>query len=112
VFGRCAALSPSLWWDRESFRQNLGVSGGWLTRCRVWLDMGTREGQNEAAAESLVRRARRLARGFEAQGLRVGEDFRYDEVADGEHNEAAWRGRLDRVLQFLFPAGGTVTSPR
>jgi predicted alpha/beta superfamily hydrolase len=112
VFGRCAALSPSLWWDRESFRLNLGVYPVWLGRCRVWLDMGTREGNTDEAATALVRRARRLARELERHGLRPGEGLWYEEVEGGQHNEAAWGGRLGRVLRFLFPAGDDVRTPR
>jgi len=112
VFGRCAALSPSLWWDRESFRLNLGVYPVWLGRCRVWLDMGTREGNTDEAATALVRRARQLARELERHGLRPGEGLWYEEVEGGQHNEAAWGGRLGRVLRFLFPAGGAVRTPR
>jgi predicted alpha/beta superfamily hydrolase len=105
VFGRCAAMSPSLWWDREYFLQTIGVSQEWLRTCRVWLDMGTREGASEQGMAAMVDRARRLARQFARRGMRDGEGYHYEEVEGGLHNEAAWGGRLDRVLRFLFPAG-------
>ena len=54
-------------------------------------------------------RARRLALLFTRHGLREGEQFRYVEVPGGEHNEASWGGRFDRVLGFLF--GGEETYP-
>jgi predicted alpha/beta superfamily hydrolase len=103
VFGRCAAMSPSLWWDREYFLRNVHVSPEWLKTCRVWLDMGTREGATEAGMRAMVGRARRLADHFAHRGMREGEQCWFEEVEDGLHNEAAWGGRLDRVLRFLFP---------
>ncbi len=106
VFGRCAALSPSLWWDREYFRQTLAVSPEWLARCRVWLDMGTREGEKAMGAATMVDRARRLTRELSRRGMREGMGFRHEEIEGGLHNEAAWGGRLDRVLRFLFPPTG------
>jgi predicted alpha/beta superfamily hydrolase len=104
VFGRCAAMSPALWWDREYFLRNVAASPEWLERCRVWLDMGTREGATEAGMEAMVRRARRLARQLARRGPR--DQLHFEVIEDGLHNEAAWGGRFDRVLRFLFPAGG------
>jgi predicted alpha/beta superfamily hydrolase len=100
VFGKCAAMSPALWWDREYFLQNVSASPEWMKSCRVWLDMGTREGASDTAMEAMVRRARRLARHLERRGM--GGRLRLEVVENGLHNEAAWGRRLDRVLGFLF----------
>ncbi|MFT3882890.1 MAG: hypothetical protein QM703_24950 [Gemmatales bacterium] len=35
-------------------------------------------------------------------GLLPGQDYYYWEVAGGEHNEAAWAARYDKVLLFFF----------
>lgn len=102
VFGRCAAMSPSLWWDHEYFLRNVMAAPLWLDRCRVWVDMGTREGNTEAGRRTMVRRLRRLARRFVRHGLRSDDQFHAEEIAGGEHNEAAWGARFDRVLRFLF----------
>ena len=104
VFGRCAAMSPALWWDREYFLQSVNVSPEWLDRCRVWLDMGTQEGNTEAGMQAMVRRVRRLAQLFTRQGMREGEQFHVEVIRGGLHNEAAWSDRFDRVLRFLFGA--------
>lgn len=104
VFRRCAALSPSLWWDREYFLQDAPIDTRWLEQCRVWIDMGSREGASEAGMRAMVGRAARLARQFERQGMREGNEFVFLEAEDGMHNEAAWGGRFDRVLRFLYPA--------
>lgn len=102
VFGKCAAMSPSLWWDREYLLRNLAVSPAWLERCRVWLDVGEFEGGSADGSAATMRRTARLARLFERHGLRAGERFHYVEVPGAGHNEAAWGARLDRVLRFLF----------
>jgi predicted alpha/beta superfamily hydrolase len=102
VFGRCAAMSPSLWWDREYFLRNVKSSPGWLDRCRVWLDVGTSEGSTPTGSAATMRRTRRLAQFCRRHGLREGEHFCYAEVPGGGHNEASWGGRFDQVLRFLF----------
>ena len=89
VFGRCAAMSPSLWWDREYFLRTAAESE-WPDRCRVWLDVGERESSSPAGSAATMARTRRLADLFARQGLRSGEHFRYTEVPGGEHNEGSW----------------------
>jgi len=102
VFGKCAALSPSLWWDQERFLRDVQNDTRWLDNCRVWVDMGTREGASEAGMRSMVRRVLKLAQQFVEHGMRDGKDFVCFEDPDGMHNEASWGGRFDRVLQFLY----------
>lgn len=102
VFGKCAAMSPSLWWDREFFLRSAAVAPALLNRCRVWLDIGEHENSSPAASAVTMRRTRRLARLLERRGLRPGEQFRYAEVPGASHNEASWGSRFDRVLGFLF----------
>jgi hypothetical protein len=64
--------------------------------------VGEHEADTPEASEATVNRARRLAGLFAKYGMREGEDFRYVEVPGGTHNEAAWGGRFDQVLRFLF----------
>ena len=97
VFGRCAALSPSLWWDREAFLRAAPAAGVWPRDCRLWLDTGDREGAGQVAG------ARRLARALAAAGRVGGIEYAYREVAGGTHDEAAWHARFDGVVRFLFP---------
>jgi len=37
-----------------------------------------------------------------AQGLKNGEDFLVRKFPGADHNEAAWRARLDEAIVFLF----------
>ena len=100
VFGRCAALSPSLWWNGERLLHDIGDHPQQLSHCRVWLDMGSREGPSSDGLPPMVRRARRLA--FHLRNHPEGE-FRYTEVDGGMHNEWAWSARFPDVLRYLFP---------
>jgi predicted alpha/beta superfamily hydrolase len=101
VFGRCAALSPSLWWDDERLVNEVGDDPGGLARCKLWLDMGTREGHSSASMGAMTRRAARLA--FHLRKMPP-DRFRYTEVEDGLHNEEAWGRRYPDVLRFLYPS--------
>lgn len=100
VFGKLAALSPSVWWK-----------GGWLRkfaartsvtpRPRIWLDIGTNEGGRVVADVARFRET------LVSKGWQLGRDLHYEEVKDAVHNEAAWAQRVGPFLQFLFPARET-----
>jgi len=96
VFGKLALMSPSVWWDEHSILPRIG---GWspARRPRIWLDTGTAEGNNPA---KVVADARLMRDALAAKGA----ELHYEEAAGQEHNEAAWGGRLGRVLEYLFPA--------
>ena len=102
VFGKCAAMSPSLWWDREFFLRTATNLPEWLDRCRIWLDVGEQESSSPAGSAATMRRTRKLARELTRYGLRDGKQYRYVEMPGGTHNEASWGGRFDQVLRFLF----------
>jgi len=117
VFGKIAALSPSVWWHhrmmmqfaasvtlrppqrkRAIFRLRSSEPGPESPRPAIWLDIGTKEGLRivpdvEQFRDILLQR-----------GWRQGEDLRYERVEGGEHNELAWSQRIGRVLKFLYPA--------
>lgn len=103
TFGLCAAMSPSLWWEDAGFLRSLGRDSSWLRSCRIWLDMGGREGATRGGQRANVRRARVLARMLARLGREAGRDFCYFEDPVGGHDEAAWGYRFDPMLRFLFP---------
>lgn len=107
VFGRVAALSPSLWWDDERIFEIVRAAD-LSARPRIWLDMGTREGRagDVGDADSAVERCRRLAALLSQRGLAEGRDLRFEEIEGGRHHESDWAQRFGRVLTFLFGAGG------
>lgn len=99
--GLCAALSPSLWWNRKAPLKEIAANPGWTARCRFWFDMGTAEQAPDGSGER-VSDTRKLARILRKAGRREGQHFQYLEIPGGQHNEAAWADRFDQVLKFLF----------
>ncbi len=100
VFGKIAALSPSVWWNQRvilRFAEAAPVD----PRPRVWLDIGTREGGR------IVEDVERFRDVLLRKGWQWERDLHYERVDGAEHNEAAWAQRVGPFLQFLFPAGGT-----
>lgn len=88
-FGRCGAMSPSLW-----------VAGGAILKVipppssaavRIYVDNGDQEPS-----------AQRLALLLERAGYRPGYSLRYVVGAGEGHSEAAWARRLPGALRFLL----------
>jgi predicted alpha/beta superfamily hydrolase len=100
VFGKIAALSPSVWWNQRvilRFADAAPVD----PRPRVWLDIGTREGPR------IVEDVERFRDVLLRKGWRWEQDLHYERVIGAEHNESAWAQRVGPFLQFLFPADGS-----
>ena len=116
VFGKVAALSPSVWWHqrmimqfavsvtlgppqrkRPIFRLRSAEPGLEMPRPTIWLDIGTKEGPR------IVPDVEQFHDILLQKGWREGEDLHYERVDGGEHNELAWSQRIGRVLQFLNP---------
>lgn len=97
VFGRVAAMSPSLWWDRRHLLA-LARAIDRKPPVRIWLDAGTEEGymtlQNVRILKNVLLR----------HGWQLGNDLHYLEVHGGRHSERAWGARAGEMLKFLFPA--------
>jgi predicted alpha/beta superfamily hydrolase len=102
VFGRVAAVSPSVWWSEKQivhFVETLPRKPS----IRIWLDIGTREGRDKEEALKTTNDVRLLNEILVKKGWRPGKDLQYFEATDAEHNEQAWASRADRILEFLFP---------
>jgi enterochelin esterase-like enzyme len=96
IFGRIAALSPSVWWNqRIMLRFAAGATAD--PRPRVWLDIGTHEGPR------IVQDVEQFRDVLLDKGWRLGQDLHYERVDGAEHNEAAWARRVGPFLRFLFP---------
>ena len=102
TFGRVAITSPSVWWDDKMILREVAAVKRKL-RLRVWLDMGTKEGGDEAEAARHTQNARLLRDALIRQGLKEGSDLKYFEATGAEHNERAWAQRVGPMLRFLFP---------
>jgi len=98
VFGRIAALSPSVWWN-ERVILRFAAAARVAPHPRIWLDAGTREGGRTVED---VERFRDI---LVEKGWQPERDLHYERIEGAEHNEAAWAQRVGPFLQFLFPAG-------
>jgi predicted alpha/beta superfamily hydrolase len=95
VFSRIGSLSGSYWlraWvddlERSTARPSL----------RVWLDSGN-QGSSADSLENTLRVRDVLLR----KSWALGGDLEHFVDYGASHNERYWRGRLSRVLRFLFP---------
>jgi predicted alpha/beta superfamily hydrolase len=100
--GQAVVMSPSLWWADCRILRDLATPQPALKKVRFWLDVGTREGRGRGHVPPTVQHTRQLLERFDANGLVPGRHYYYWEVAGGEHNEASWGARFDKVLLFLF----------
>jgi predicted alpha/beta superfamily hydrolase len=98
VFGRVAALSPSVWWNQRVIHK-FAASVPLHSRPRIWLDIGSREGPR------IVEDVERYRDVLMQRGWQTGRDLHYERVEGAEHNELAWAQRVGPFLRFLYPAG-------
>jgi predicted alpha/beta superfamily hydrolase len=92
-FGGAIVMSPSIWFgQREVLRF---VDRARQTRGRVYLDVGTAEG------EDTLRDARALARLLRANGF-TRDTFKYVEAQGHQHREADWAERFPPALEFVL----------
>ena len=97
IFGKIAALSPSVWWN-ERVIHRFAEAAPVYPLPRIWLDIGTREGPR------IVEDVERFRDILLNKGWQLGSQLHYQRVEGAEHNEAAWAKRVGPLLQFLFPA--------
>jgi predicted alpha/beta superfamily hydrolase len=99
VFGRLAILSPSVWWDNRSILEMVRAYKSDV-RARIWLDMGTQEGD---APQQAIDDLKLLRNVLAEKGWHEGVDLYCSVAAGAEHNERAWGARFGEVLRCLFP---------
>lgn len=99
VFGQLVVMSPSVWWNGRSIL-TLVRNHRARSRPRIWLDVGTAEGDTP---DAILRDARLLRDALLERGWAEGSQLEYREIENAGHNEAAWAVRLGDVLAYLFP---------
>jgi len=97
IFGRLAALSPSVWWNQRVIHR-FATAAPVEPRPRIWLDIGTKEGPR------IVPDVEQFRDILLQKGWQLGKDLSYQRIEGAEHNEAAWAQRVGPFLQFLYPA--------
>lgn len=104
VFGKAAAISPSLWWADRSLLDR--VRKAELKRpFRLWLDMEAPRGFNRAAPSNYtgeLRDAHDLVEILRRKTLPDDSAFHFEPVEGARHHERDWAARFDRVLLYLF----------
>jgi predicted alpha/beta superfamily hydrolase len=101
VFGRIAAMSPSVWWAGGQMLREAAALPERLP-LRIWLDMGRREGRYFLAQTRHLQDVLR-GKGWQKNRRTALADFRYLEAARARHDEYSWGTRFDKVLKFLYP---------
>jgi len=98
VFGNLALISPSVWWDSRAV---LPIVSGFRAsmRPRIWLDIGTDEGNNP---QKIVDDARLLRDALVSKGWSENENLCYQEFERAGHNEAAWAARFGLILEYFY----------
>ena len=105
VFGSAACLSTAFTWTghRDSDGQvpliehEIASAAKVPRGIRLYFDYGTGGFDADCEPEQNSVNAWLIS-----QGLKQGEDFVVHRIPGAEHNEAAWRARLDLPLNFLF----------
>jgi enterochelin esterase-like enzyme len=97
IYGKIAALSPSVWWNQRVIHR-FAEAAPVQPLPRIWLDIGTHEGPR------IVDDVERFRDVLIGKGWQLDRNLHYQRVEGAEHNEAAWAQRVGPFLQFLFPA--------
>jgi predicted alpha/beta superfamily hydrolase len=103
VFGKVAALSPSVWWDRKAILKTIREARS-KPKSRVWVDMGTAEGRRGLDDARLLKAA------LVGLGFVDDVDLHYAEYEGATHSELAWSERVGPMLEWLFPASDSHVS--
>lgn len=104
VFGKGAAMSPSLFWGQgytiQQYSQPPSVQA-LRDKQRLWLDIGTSEGKSDRGQVQAVEQTEQLAEALK-QHHRERIEVRTMIDSEAKHHEAAWARRLPIALEFLF----------
>ena len=98
VFGRLAALSPSVWWDRRAILRTVRSTRP-RPPLKIWVDMGTAEGRRGLDDARLLKAA------LVGAGFVEGQDLHYAEYEGATHSEGAWATRVGPMLEWLQRPG-------
>jgi predicted alpha/beta superfamily hydrolase len=101
VFGMCGAMSTSLWWDNFRTVREADANASWAKGHKIWLDIGTAEGNPHDSAIYLALN-RRMRDDLMAAGMTIGKDLTYYEARGADHSALAWSRRVEPMLVFFF----------
>lgn len=107
VFGRAAALSPSLWWDDEHMRMHAEAAAQ-KPDATIYMDMGTLEedstvDEDDNGIDDNIDQLRAMQAVLVGQGFTLDTDLKVVEAEGHRHRESYWAMRFPAALAFLFP---------
>ena len=108
LFGKVAAISPSIWWDNRyilnyiSFK--LSTTPDLYKNLQLWIDMGSEEGGKIEGFPAPVpimevRFLKEILKSYNFSSKNIG----YLEIEGGRHNESDWGKRSEKIFSNLFP---------
>ena len=99
TFGKLIVMSPSVWWANRAILEDVHRVRR-KSNQKIWLDIGTCEGENpKACLDNVVA----LRNALIAKGWQLGNDLAFCRDQGAAHDEKAWGRRMREALQFLFP---------
>jgi predicted alpha/beta superfamily hydrolase len=102
VFSTAGVVSPALWWADEEILRRVESSAVPEPRPRLWIDMGTAEGDTLPTFSEGIRNVRDLGAILERRGFARERDFTVREFEGAEHSERAWSQRIREILLWMF----------
>ncbi len=100
-FSMAGVVSPSVWWDNRDILKMVRKSRS-KPPIKIWLDIGKLEGYEMNGINMAVRDTRAMRDALINKGFRLHDDLEYFEDEEGEHNEASWAKRVDKILLYFF----------
>lgn len=122
LFAALGPMSSSAWWAQGEIADRILASPlEQGPKPRIWMDMGTEEGQDDGFGtrsitaegrfgprpvgadnvQDVRNRSREAATAFLTKGWTLDENLAYREPLGGTHSEASWGARLGEVLTWL-----------
>ncbi|MBX3729577.1 MAG: hypothetical protein KF858_10370 [Candidatus Sumerlaeia bacterium] len=97
VFGKAGCVSTHFPWENGRLIEEFEAAGTFPSAVRLYFDYGT------VGIDSMYEPYQdRMTAFLKGQGFVEGEDFIVIKADGADHNEAAWRARLETPLLFLF----------
>ena len=101
IFSMAGVVSPSVWWHNRDIVRMIRKTKD-KPPIKIWLDIGKLEGYELFGINMAVRDTRTLRDVLITKGFHLHDDLEYFEDEEGEHNEASWAKRVDKILLYFF----------
>lgn len=107
VFGKCACLSGSFWWDDRNAVRAVRDGGCPFPQPIFYLDSGAAHSafEEDANLRDGFHHTSALRAALANHCYRPGENLHTLAFAGAAHNNSAWAARIATPLQLLFPRG-------